>query len=421
MRAFDGTRESSDSNEASATPIDNLAAAAPTGLTAADRPNDDGGANDLSWTPSTSGGVTEQRLYRGNTSGSANSLFQTFTDNTTNSFTDTGLTNGVPQFYVVRAFDGTSESSDSNEASATPTDNLTPAAPTGLTAVDSPNDDGGAIDLSWTPSTSGDVTGQRLYRGNSSGTADGTNESGDSNEASATPTDNLAPAAPTGLSAVDRQNDEGDSVDLSWTPSTSGDVTAQRLYRGNTAGNADTLFQTFADNATNSFTDAGIANGVAQFYVVRASDGTNESVDSNEASATPADNLAPAAPTGLDATAGDQTVLIDWNDNSELDLDGYNVYYSTTEGGPYVEANTVLLTSSAHLHTGLTNGVIYYYVATAVDDSGNESSFSNEDAAKAGLIPSGVPGLGQWGLIALTGALALAVFWRLRRPLSRRA
>ena len=74
---------------------------APSGLTAVDSPNDQGGAVDLSWTPSTSGGVTEQRLYRGSASGAADTLFQTFTDNATNSFTDAGLTNGVPQFYVV--------------------------------------------------------------------------------------------------------------------------------------------------------------------------------------------------------------------------------------------------------------------------------------------------------------------------------
>src|SRR6187455_797152 len=37
-----------------------------------------------------------------------------------------------------------------------------PAAPTGLTAVDRPNDTGGAVNLAWTPSASGGVTEQRI-------------------------------------------------------------------------------------------------------------------------------------------------------------------------------------------------------------------------------------------------------------------
>ena len=66
--------------------------------------------------------------------------------------------------------------------------------------------------------------------------------------------------------------------------------------------------------------------------------GTNESGYSNEASATPVD-LVPAAPTGLAATPGDTQVALNWNDNGESDLAGYNVYRSTTQGGPYTKIN----------------------------------------------------------------------------------
>ena len=269
-RAFDGTSESGDSNEASATPVDNLPPAAPTVLTAVDSPGDEGGAIDLSWTPSAAGDVIEQRIYRGTMGGAYPVLVTTFFDNVANSHTDTGLTDGTTYYYVARAFDGTSESGNSNEASATAVDNLPPAAPTGLTAVDSPGDEGGAIDLSWSPSASGDVTEQRIYRGTTMGGTyptlvatffenvtgshtdtsltdgvayyyvvrafDGTSGSGDSNETSATAVDNLPPAAPTGLSASDSPGDNGGSIDLSWTPSAAGDVTEQRVYRGTTMG-----------------------------------------------------------------------------------------------------------------------------------------------------------------------------------------
>ena len=59
-----------------------------------------------------------------------------------------------------------------------------------------------------------------------------------------------------------------------------------------------------------------------------------------------APNVAPAAPTGLSATSGIGIVLLDWNNNTELDLAGYNVYRSTTSGSGYVKLNSSLLTSS---------------------------------------------------------------------------
>ncbi len=108
----------------------------PTGLTAADHPADTGGVIDVAWTPSSSAGVTEQRLYRSTTNGSGYALIATFANNTTNAYPDTGLSNGTTYYYVVRAFKG-SESGNSNQASATPIDNTAPqppAAPSNLVA-----------------------------------------------------------------------------------------------------------------------------------------------------------------------------------------------------------------------------------------------------------------------------------------------
>ncbi|HET8759978.1 MAG TPA: fibronectin type III domain-containing protein, partial [Nitrospiria bacterium] len=156
IRAFDGI-ESADSNQASAAPLDNRPAA-PTGLSASDVAGDNGGAIALTWTPSSSGTVTAQRVYRSLTSGGPYTQITSFANNTTSTYTDTGLTNGTTYYYVLRAFDGTQESADSNQASAVPLDNTAAAAPTGLSAADVAGDNGGALALSWTPSVSTDVT-----------------------------------------------------------------------------------------------------------------------------------------------------------------------------------------------------------------------------------------------------------------------
>lgn len=95
----------------------------------------------------------------------------------------------------------------------------------------------------------------------------------------------------------------------------------------------------------------------------------------------PPDTTPPAAPTGLTATGGDGRVSLDWADNTEPDLAGYNVYRGTTSGGPYVKVNSSLVTTSAYTDTGLANGTPYFYVVTAVDLSTNESSSSNQASA----------------------------------------
>jgi hypothetical protein len=96
----------------------------------------------------------------------------------------------------------------------------------------------------------------------------------------------------------------------------------------------------------------------------------------------------PTAPTGLAATAGNEQVSLDWNDNTEPDLADYNIYRDTSSGGPYSPIATDVLLS-AYTDTGLSNGTTYYYVVTAVDNSDNESADSGEASATPEALPGG--------------------------------
>ena len=61
---------------------------------------------------------------------------------------------------------------------------------------------------------------------------------------------------------------------------------------------------------------------------------------------------------------------------------GYNVYRSTVSGTQYTKVNPSLVVGSlAYTDTTVLGGMIYYYVTTAVDASGNESVHSNEVSA----------------------------------------
>jgi len=57
------------------------------------------------------------------------------------------------------------------------------------------------------------------------------------------------------------------------------------------------------------------------------------------------------------------------------------VYRSTTSGSGYIKLNSSLVTLVSYTDSALTSGTTYYYVTTAVDGSGNESSYSNEATA----------------------------------------
>jgi len=95
----------------------------------------------------------------------------------------------------------------------------------------------------------------------------------------------------------------------------------------------------------------------------------------------PPDLTAPAAPENLWALAGNGTVSLDWDNNNEPDLEGYNLYRTTTSGSGYTKLNSPLLTDSNYIDDTVINGTIYYYVVTALDTSENESGNSVEACA----------------------------------------
>ncbi|MHC4359465.1 MAG: CBM96 family carbohydrate-binding protein [Planctomycetota bacterium] len=194
-----------------------------------------------------------------------------------------------------------------------------------------------------------------------------------------------APAAPTGLAAT-----AGNAqVSLDWDDNTEPDFAGYNIYRDTTSGAPYTKIA--ADVTVSSYTDTGVANGITYYYVVSAVDDSNsESSYSSEASATPLSTIPPAAPTGLVTIAGNAQVLLNWDNNTEVSLAGYNVYRDTTSGGPYSKIASGIAVS-AYNNTGLTNGTTYYYVVTAVDVNDNESADSSEALATplSTLYPAG--------------------------------
>lgn len=81
-------------------------------------------------------------------------------------------------------------------------------------------------------------------------------------------------------------------------------------------------------------------------------------------------------PTVTGATANTDSITVSWNTSQTVDY--YNMYRSTTSGGPYTLAETNIPDSySSWTDTGISSGTTYFYVMKSVIE-GIESGYSNE-------------------------------------------
>jgi hypothetical protein len=66
--------------------------------------------------------------------------------------------------------------------------------------------------------------------------------------------------------------------------------------------------------------------------------------------------------------------ILNWVASTSSNLAGYNVYRSTTSGGTYAKLNSSIITGTTFTDSTCQPGQTYYYEATSVDTSGNESA-----------------------------------------------
>jgi fibronectin type 3 domain-containing protein len=84
--------------------------------------------------------------------------------------------------------------------------------------------------------------------------------------------------------------------------------------------------------------------------------------------------------TGAASTQAAHSVSLQWNASTST-VTGYNIYRSTTSGSGYVKLNGSPLTNLTYTDGSVSAGTTYFYVATAVDSAGDESTDSNQATA----------------------------------------
>jgi chitodextrinase len=186
------------------------------------------------------------------------------------------------------------------------------------------------------------------------------------------PSDNIGPVAPTGLNASDVLGDNGGAISLTWTPSVSSDVIEQRVYRATVSGGPYSLITTITNNTTGSYIDTGLMNGTAYYFVVRAFDGTNESANSNEASAVPLDNNPPVISSVASGSITSTGAIITWTTDEASDS---QVEYGTTAAyGSSSLLNPTLLNVHSINLSNLSPSTLYHYRVMSRDAAGNLST-----------------------------------------------
>lgn len=82
--------------------------------------------------------------------------------------------------------------------------------------------------------------------------------------------------------------------------------------------------------------------------------------------------------TGGTSGTGKHSVTLTWNASTSSGVTGYNLYRDQKSGGPYSKLNASLISGLTYKDTTVAKCTTYYYVATAVNSSNAESSYSKE-------------------------------------------
>ncbi|MHA1393499.1 MAG: fibronectin type III domain-containing protein [Promethearchaeota archaeon] len=409
----------------------------------------------LDWDPpADNGGDTISYIVKWNTDGSSSYPNSDVTSNTY--YNATGLTNGQTYYFIVFAQNSQGQSSSTPQRSDDP--RYHPDAPTGLTVLDYGDE---YVKIGWTaPDNNGrTITNYEIFRSTSPtsgymsvGTTGNSNtyytDSGLTNGQvyyykvraynsegwgplsdyiSAEP--RTIPSAPT-WATTDPHAIEGDqTVHLDWnTPADNGGrpITAYYIYKrlkGNTNWDAPVIIS--GSPPATEYTFNSLTNG--QEYEFKVAGYNTEGIGYNSTilSAIPHVTLGP--PDIYDALSNDGGYTIRWNppsnQGSGRPIDHYVVYRGTTSGS-YTASFDVSGTEITH--SGLTNGQIYYFRVSAVDDIGDEGTWCAEfwiramgNPSQPGA-PSAVAGNNQttvtWGASASSGGTGVPLtryeIWR---------
>jgi fibronectin type 3 domain-containing protein len=194
------------------------------------------------------------------------------------------------------------------------------------------------------------------------------------------------------------------SVDLYWDrPDSDGGSTLKgyRIYRGPQPWSMSLLVD--LDRSVTTYTDEPLENGRKYVYFVAAYTNAGEGTPSTPQEVVPF--TVPTEPRALEAEVGDGKVTLSWTppeDNGGRPVTGYLVLFSERDASLAHSFEVGNVTST--IHTGLTNGIEYFYAVEAINEAG-----AGPMSGLANVTPMGLPGaptdfeaLSDMGVVELT-------------------
>ena len=180
-----------------------------------------------------------------------------------------------------------------------------------------------------------------------------------------TPTPTPTPQPPGAVSSVSLSRADG-TVTADW-PAVSG---ATKYHVTYTDDGGQSWSLAASNHAGSNIDIGGVDNAKSYIVGVRAgnADGWSGWVNSPSAGPYTPPVPAPAAPTGLTATAGDQSVALAWNDPADSSITGYE--YRTRYAGVAWSEWTAISATDSYTITGLENGKEYRFKLRAVNATG---------------------------------------------------
>src|SRR3954471_13560875 len=309
----------------------------------------------LDWSSNNERDLAGYRVYRGTSADGAFTELTT-TPRTSSDFTDSTAPAGVVSWYRVVAVDKSGNPSAPVAASGVRKDCVKPAAPTDASVTGS----GTSFTVEWADNGEADLAGYVVSRATSAGGSytkltptpitastftdnsvkDGTTPyykitavdlSGNSSSSTTvTVQDTTAPAA-VGFVSVTTSTS---SVKLDWSSISASDLAGYDVYRSATA-DGPYVKLTPTPRTSSDFTDSTAPVGVVSYYRVVAVDTSGNESAPVTTSGTRKDGVKPGVPTGLTAAPEAGGFTLDWADNTDADLAGYQVSRATSSGGSY--------------------------------------------------------------------------------------
>ncbi len=340
--------------------------------------------------------ATSYRLYYGTSIGIATST-ATLLGAVTSPYTHTGCNNGTTYYYILTTHNDAGESAPSPVASATPMlpvpGVVTVSAGQGLCTVGwAPVPGATSYSVHWSTNPGvGRLAGNHVANlvnsphtvsGLANGVThyftvtavDATTETSESPEVSATP----RLTRPTGITAT--AGDRQVTLTFPAVPNAT-----HNLFWSTTA-NVATATANRIDNVTSPYVHTARTNGATTYYVLTASDSTEQTLPTTETSATP-HVTAPGQPR---VCAGPSAIRVKWDPVANAG-GGYRVYYATAPGVNRQTGTHADVSTNEYVHTGLASGATYYFVVTARDgaDESSESPVVSTTPATDQLVDLG--------------------------------